>query len=102
MEGLRYPLPAGCRNPPGAGSLAAAFYDFPARWLTVIGVTGTDGKTTTANLIFQILLAAGLRPGIISTIYALIGDEVLDTGFHVTTPEAPDVQRYLARMVEAG
>ena len=38
----------------------------------------------------------------ISTVSAVIGDEELDTGFHVTTPEAPDVQRYLARMVEAG
>ncbi|MGD0003001.1 MAG: UDP-N-acetylmuramoyl-L-alanyl-D-glutamate--2,6-diaminopimelate ligase [Anaerolineaceae bacterium] len=82
--------------------LSAAFYGFPARRLTVIGVTGTDGKTTTSNLIFQILLSAGLRAGVISTISAVIGDEVLDTGYHVTTPEAPDVQRYLARMVDSG
>lgn len=82
--------------------LAAAFYGFPARQLTVIGVTGTDGKTTTSNLVYQILLAAGLRAGMISTVNAVIGSEILDTGFHVTTPEAPDVQRYLRRMVEAG
>ncbi len=82
--------------------LSAAFYDFPARKLTVIGVTGTDGKTTTANLIFQILLAAGFRPGMISTVNAVIGDEILDTGFHVTTPEANYVQQYLAEMVAAG
>lgn len=82
--------------------LAAAFYGNPARNLTVIGVTGTDGKTTTSNLIFQILIKAGLTPGIISTVNAVIGDEVLDTGLHVTTPEALDVQRYLARMVSAG
>lgn len=82
--------------------LSAAFYDFPARHLTVIGVTGTDGKTTTSNLIHQILRAAGIPAGMISTVNALIGEEVLDTGFHVTTPEAPDVQRYLARMVEVG
>ncbi len=84
------------------GYLSAAFYGFPARQLTVIGVTGTDGKTTTSNLIYQILLAAGLRVGIISTVNAVIGDEVVDTGLHVTTPEAPEVQRYLARMVTAG
>jgi len=82
--------------------IAASFYDFPARHLTVIGVTGTDGKTTTCNLIYRILLAAGIKAGLISTVNAVIGDEVLDTGFHVTTPDAHDVQRYLARMVQAG
>jgi UDP-N-acetylmuramoyl-L-alanyl-D-glutamate--2,6-diaminopimelate ligase len=82
--------------------LAAAFYRFPARKLTMIGVTGTDGKTTTTNMIYQTLLAAGLKSGMISTINAVIGDQVLDTGFHVTTPDAPDVQRYLANMLEMG
>ncbi len=82
--------------------LAAAFQHWPARRLTVIGVTGTDGKTTTSNLIYRVLLAAGIKAGLISTVNAVIGDEVLDTGFHVTTPDAHDVQHYLARMVEAG
>jgi len=82
--------------------IAASFYDFPARKLTVIGVTGTDGKTTTCNLIYKILLAARIKAGLISTVNALIGDEILDTGFHVTTPDAHDVQRYLAHMVKAG
>ena len=82
--------------------LSAAFYDHPGRKLTVIGVTGTDGKTTTTNLIYAILRAAGIRAGMISTINAAIGDESVDTGFHVTTPDAPDVQRYLAQMVGAG
>ena len=81
--------------------IAAAFYNWPGRKLTVIGVTGTDGKTTTTNLIYQILLAARIKAGMISTVNAVIGDEVLDTGFHVTTPDAHDVQRYLAKMVEA-
>lgn len=82
--------------------LAAAWFGFPARQLAVIGVTGTDGKTTTVNLIHRILLAAGLNAGLISTVNAVIGDRILDTGFHVTTPEAMDVQRYLAEMVKAG
>jgi UDP-N-acetylmuramoyl-L-alanyl-D-glutamate--2,6-diaminopimelate ligase len=68
----------------------------------MIGVTGTDGKTTTTNLLYQILLAANIKAGMISTVNAVIGDEVLDTGFHVTTPDAHDVQRYLAKMVDAG
>jgi UDP-N-acetylmuramoyl-L-alanyl-D-glutamate--2,6-diaminopimelate ligase len=83
-------------------ALSAAFYDYPANQMTMIGITGTDGKTTTANLVYHILLAAGLPAGMISTVNAVIGKEVLDTGFHVTTPEAPDVQRYLARMRSAG
>lgn len=81
--------------------LAAKFYNNPARRLTVVGVTGTDGKTTTCNFIFQILLAAGLKAGLISTVNVVIGDELIDSGFHVTTPDAPDVQWYLARMVNA-
>jgi UDP-N-acetylmuramoyl-L-alanyl-D-glutamate--2,6-diaminopimelate ligase len=82
--------------------LSAAYYDWPARKMTVIGVTGTDGKTTTTNLIYEILRAAGIKAGMVSTVNAVIGDEVLDTGFHVTTPDAHDLQRYLAQMVEAG
>jgi UDP-N-acetylmuramoyl-L-alanyl-D-glutamate--2,6-diaminopimelate ligase len=93
----------GLENPRHALTfLAAAFYNWPARKLTVIGVTGTDGKTTTSNLIHKILVSAGIRVGMISTVNAVIGDEVLDTGFHVTTPDAHDVQHYLARMVAAG
>jgi UDP-N-acetylmuramoyl-L-alanyl-D-glutamate--2,6-diaminopimelate ligase len=82
--------------------LAAAWNGFPARRLVILGVTGTDGKTTTACLIHSILGAAGLRAGMISTVSAVIGDETLDTGFHVTTPDALEVQAYLARMVAAG
>ena len=82
--------------------LSAAFYGYPARQLTVIGVTGTDGKTTTTNLIFEILKSAGFKTGIVSTVNAVLGDQTIDTGFHVTTPESPDIQRYLAVMVSKG
>lgn len=82
--------------------LAAAYYNYPARKLTMLGVTGTDGKTTTSNLLYQILLEAGLKVGMISTVNAIIGGQVLDTGFHVTTPDALDTQRYLAQMLDAG
>jgi len=82
--------------------LAAVFHDYPARKLRVIGVTGTDGKTTTVELIRSILAAAGHKTGMISTVEALIGDEHYDTGLHVTTPDALEVQEYLAQMVAAG
>jgi len=61
--------------------LTAAWYGYPARKLIIIGVTGTDGKTTTVNLIRQILLSAGFQTGLISTVNAVIGDQTLDTGF---------------------
>ncbi|MFQ5611673.1 MAG: UDP-N-acetylmuramoyl-L-alanyl-D-glutamate--2,6-diaminopimelate ligase [Anaerolineae bacterium] len=82
--------------------LSAAWHDFPSRKLTLVGVTGTDGKTTTSHLLFSILKAAGIKAGLISTVSAVIGEERYDIGPHTTTPDAPDVQRYLAQMVEAG
>ncbi len=82
--------------------LCAAWHVFPARRLVMIGVTGTDGKTTTVNLIHSILTAAGVNAGMISTVNALIGGQAYDTGLHTTTPDAPDVQKYLAQMVAAG
>lgn len=79
--------------------VCAAYYGFPGKQLRVIGVTGTDGKTTTATLIGSVLEAAGRKTGIVTTVNAKIGDQLIDTGFHTTTPDAPDVQRYLAEMV---
>lgn len=82
--------------------VCAAWRDFPSRSLRVVGVTGTDGKTTTTNLLFNILKAAGIRAGMISTVNAVIGNQTLDTGLHTTTPDADDVQNYLAQMRDAG
>lgn len=82
------------------GVLAAAYHDFPSRQLTLIGVTGTDGKTTTSTLLHSILrMATGGKMGYISTLAADLGGETADTGLHVTTPGAPQVQGYLAQMV---
>jgi UDP-N-acetylmuramoyl-L-alanyl-D-glutamate--2,6-diaminopimelate ligase len=102
VDGLAVPYIQVSDSRQALAFLAAAWHDFPARKLTIIGVTGTDGKTTTTSLIFNILRAAGIRAGMISTVSAVIGERELDTGFHVTTPDAPDVQRYLAEMVSAG
>jgi len=61
--------------------IAAAFYGFPARKLKIIGVTGTDGKTTTSTLIHHILNETGHKAGLITSINVIIGDRVFQTGF---------------------
>ncbi|MCL5676153.1 MAG: Mur ligase family protein [Patescibacteria group bacterium] len=66
---------------------AAIWYRYPAKDLIVVGVTGTSGKTTTTHLIFNILKEAGFSVSMISTVKAVIGTEVYDTGLHVTNPE---------------
>lgn len=82
--------------------LAAAWYGHPSREMIIVGVTGTEGKTTTVNMVRSILAAAGLRTGMISTVNALIGERSLDTGLHVTTPDSPQIQALLAEMLAAG
>jgi len=82
--------------------LSAAFYEYPASKMTIIGVTGTDGKTTTTNLIYGVLKTVGYKTGMISTVNAIIDDQVIDTGFHVTTPDAPSIQSYLEQMSSCG
>ncbi|MDX1688503.1 MAG: UDP-N-acetylmuramoyl-L-alanyl-D-glutamate--2,6-diaminopimelate ligase [Candidatus Promineifilaceae bacterium] len=82
--------------------LAAAWERFPAQHLVTIGITGTDGKTTTANILYDLLRAGGLRTGLLSTLRAVVDKREEPLGLHVTTPEAPVVQRYLRRMVDAG
>lgn len=99
---LTYPLITVPNARSALAHLAAAWHDFPSRRLCVIGITGTDGKTTTCTLAAAILAAAGHRVGTITTVAATIGGQEIDTGLHTTTPDAPDIQRYLAEMVAAG
>ena len=82
--------------------LTAAWHNFPAHRLTMVGITGTDGKTTTTNFLYQMLQSGQKKVSMINTVNAVIGDTVLETGLHTTTPDAPDVQQFLAEMVEAG
>ena len=101
-SGTEYPLVGVPDGRAALSRLAAAWHDFPSRKLTVIGVTGTDGKTTTSSLICSILQTAGYETGLVSTVAAFIGEKAIDTGFHTTTPDAPEMQAYLAQMVAAG
>ena len=77
-----------------------AFYGHPSGELALIGVTGTNGKTTTAFLIDAILRSSGRRTGLMGTIHYRVGDEVSEEPR--TTSEGPDLQRYLRRMADAG
>jgi len=81
-------------------ALAAALYHHPSREMQVVGITGTNGKTTTAYLVASIFDAADLRCGLLGTVGYRIGSEVREATR--TTPEAPDVQRMLREMVDAG
>jgi len=81
----------------GVALVANIYYGFPSRSLKVIGVTGTDGKTTTTHAIYHLLSRAGRKVSLISTVYAKIGDKVYDTGLHTTTPDPFLVQGMLAK-----
>lgn len=80
--------------------ISAAYFDYPARKLKVIGITGTKGKTTTTFMIRSILEHAGIRTGLIGTIETIIGDRHIPASN--TTPESYTIQAYFAAMVEAG
>lgn len=84
------------------GFVAVNKYGRPAAGMTVIGVTGTDGKTTTASLIYHILRETGHKAALISTVAAYIGDRKFDTGFHVSTPHSSELQSYIAQAKRAG
>ena len=80
--------------------LAAAFHLNPSRKMRVVGITGTNGKTTTGYLLSSIFEAAGIRCGLLGTVAYRVGTETRDATR--TTPEAPDVQALLAEMVSNG
>ena len=86
----------------GLAELAAEFYGRPSRRLKVAGITGTDGKTTTTHMAEHVLQASGVMAGAMSTVSFTVGGRETDNLSGQTTIEAPEVQAWLARMVEAG
>lgn len=80
--------------------LSAAFYDHPSRELTLVGITGTNGKTTTAFLLEAILTAAGFKVGVLGTVNYRVGRRVWPAP--MTTPESLDLNRYLREMRQEG
>ena len=80
--------------------LAAEFAGHPSRQMRVVGITGTNGKTTTGYLVSAIFEAAGIRCGLIGTVKYRIGDREMTAGR--TTPEAPELQTMMREMVDAG
>ena len=80
--------------------IAAAFYGNPSQQLTLVGVTGTNGKTTIATLLYDMFTALGYRAGLISTVVYRIGDETLPSTH--TTPDVIRLNAMLRRMVDAG
>ena len=81
--------------------LANLRYGLPAKEMIVVGVTGTDGKTTTVNMIYQILKQAGKNVSMLSTINAVIAGQSYDTGFHVTSPSPSQLYKYIKLAKEA-
>ncbi len=80
--------------------ISCAFYDHPSQKIPVVGVTGTNGKTTTAFMVREILAAEGRHPGLVGTVRYEIGTRVIPASR--TTPEAPDIQFMLDQMLRSG
>ncbi|GIW63675.1 MAG: UDP-N-acetylmuramoyl-L-alanyl-D-glutamate--2,6-diaminopimelate ligase [Patescibacteria group bacterium] len=81
------------------GLLACWYYGYPSKKLKLIGITGTDGKTTTTHFIYDALVKSGKKAMIVSSVYAKIGDLEYDTGLHTTTPSNKQLQFFLAKAV---
>ncbi len=81
---------------------AAVYFRFPSKDLKVVGVTGTDGKSTTVNMIYHILKSANLKVSAISSVGAIINGKTYDTGLHTTTPSSWTIQKCLRQAADSG
>jgi UDP-N-acetylmuramoyl-L-alanyl-D-glutamate--2,6-diaminopimelate ligase len=102
LPGLPAPQLLVERGRPGLALAAAWFHDFPSTRLGIVGVTGTDGKTTTCFLVRAMLEAAGQQTGLLGTVDVVVGGKPRGNPGRSTTPEAPELQANLAAMVAAG
>ena len=84
----------------GLGIIASAFYDNPSRKLTLVGVTGTNGKTTIATLLYKLTRALGYKAGLLSTVCNYVDDVAVEATH--TTPDPLELNRLLGEMVDAG
>ncbi len=84
------------------GFLGAVFYGFPSKKMIIIGITGTKGKTTTANFVWAVLNGSGIKTGLLTTANLRIGNEEILNPFHMTMPGRFVVQKYLSKMQKAG
>lgn len=100
QEGLSVPQVQTPNNRKALAQLAAQFYGNPSEHLTVFGITASNGKTTTANLLHAILKESGFEVGLLGTVAYEFGDVSIPS--KLTTPESLELQQLLARMVEAG
>lgn len=82
--------------------MAAIRYGFPAKKLTIIGVTGTDGKTTTVGMVAHILNKNGIKTGALSTAFFQIGDEITWNATQKTSPSPFTIQKFLRQLVKKG
>lgn len=82
--------------------IANIWYGFPSKHITVIGITGTDGKTTTSHILYHILEKANKKVAMITTVGIKMGEELYDTGLHTTTPSPFYLQKYIKKIVNKG
>jgi len=82
------------------GKMASSFYDNPSDKIKLVGITGTNGKTTTVTLLYRLFNKLGFKSGLLSTVVNYIGDDVIPATH--TTPDAIQLNKLLAQMVEAG
>lgn len=98
IEGVLYILVDDSQS--ALATIAANYYDNPSNKLTLVGVTGTNGKTTIASLLYQLFSNLGYSSGLLSTVRIMVGDNQFEATH--TTPDSLTINKYLSQMIESG